>query len=182
MVDSNSALTHAFPASLRDDALQVVSALPESPWNTQPFSVRVGSENVSIPYRIYHDTARIDRARLTAQQTELLDALLTRHHDGFVREKHLARTIGRSYDWVCPFVVQLVGEYVIEILRVIQKDSCNLDTRLYRRFMADNPAFFAITKQRVVSYWDCYHRWQHKEDYPGFQILTFFDRLIANDD
>jgi hypothetical protein len=182
MIYSNSDLTLAFPESLRPDVLQVVAALPEPPLSIGGFfSARVSGENVSIPYRIYHDPVRIDSARLNPQQTELLDCLLTRHHNGFVREEHLARIICRSHDWVPPFVVQLVGEYVVEILRIIQKASGNLDTGLYRRFLTDNAIFFAITKQRVVSYWDCYHRWQKKQDYPGFQILNFFDRLISQD-
>jgi len=33
-----------------------------------------------------------------------------------------------------------------------------------------------------MSYWNCYHRQQRKEDYPGFQIMEFFDHLLAGDD
>jgi len=61
-------------------------------------------------------------------------------------------------------------------------NSGNLDTRLYRRFLKDNPAFFAITKQRVISYWDCYHRSQRRENYVGFRLLDLFDRLVREDD
>lgn len=133
MSHSNVHLAHAFPKSLRDDALQAASALPPPSWKyNEHFSVRVDNENVSIPYRIYHDPAFIDTARLTTGQTELLDCLLTRHHSGFVREKHLARIICCHHDWIPPFVVQLVGEYVIQILHVIQTNLCNLDTHCYQ--------------------------------------------------
>jgi len=71
---------------------------------------------------------------------------------------------------------------VIEILSVIQKESVNLNPRLYRTFLVDNPAFFALTKQRVVSYWNCYHAWRRRDDYFGFQILEFFDRLLTKND
>jgi hypothetical protein len=179
---SNSDLIHAFPAPLRDDALEVASRLPPASWNTSVSSLRVGSANVSIPYRMYHDPALIDTARLTAQQTVLLDCLLTRHQSGFLRERHLVRIINCDRDWIPPYVVQLVGEYVIEILGVIQKESVNLNARLYRTFLMDNPTFFALTKQRVVSYWNCYHRWQPREDYSGFQILQFFNLLVAEND
>jgi len=182
MSGSNSDLIHAFPASLREAALEVISRLPQTSWNTRTISLRVGGENISIPYRIYHDPALIDTAPLTAQQTILLDCLLTRHHSGFIREKHLIKIIGCDQDWVPPFVVQLVGEYVIEILSVIQKESVNLNPRLYRTFLVDNPAFFALTKQRVVSYWNCYHAWRRRDDYFGFQILEFFDRLLTKND
>jgi hypothetical protein len=100
-----------------------MSTLPQPPWNTRTFSVRVGSEDVSIPYRIYHDPALIDTARLTSRQEELLDCLLTRHHSGFVRQEHLGRIVCCNHDWTPPFVVQLVGEYVIEILSLIRENS-----------------------------------------------------------
>jgi hypothetical protein len=56
----------------------------------------------------------------------------------------------------------------------------NLDPQLYRRFLTNNPHFLALTKQRVVSYWACYHRRQPKERYAGFQIVELFDRLVSN--
>ncbi|HEY3458220.1 MAG TPA: hypothetical protein VGK64_26805 [Bryobacteraceae bacterium] len=156
---NNADLAQAFPVSLRDAALRVASALPQPSWNTETFSVRVAGEAVLIPYRIYHDPALVDLARLTPLQVELLDCLLTRHHSGFVREKHLMKILCFNHEWIPPFVVQLVGEYVIEILHVIRKNLHNLDPQLYRRFLTGNPAFFTLVKQRVTSYWDCYHRW-----------------------
>jgi hypothetical protein len=102
---------------------------------------------------------------------------MTRHHSGLVREEHLIHVLCLPNPWIPPFVIQLVGEYVIEILNVIQKNLHNLDAPLYRQFLAENGAFFSTTKQRVMSYWDCYHREYHKEDYVGLQIIRFFDRL-----
>ena len=178
---NNSDLAQAFPASVRADALHVASTLPQHSWNTKSFSVRVGTETVFIPYRIYHDPALIDPIRLTPLQIELLDCLLTRHHSGFVREKHLKKIVCANHEWTPPFVVQLIGEYVIEILRVIRTNVQNLDPQLYRRFLTSNPAFFSLTKQRVASYWDCYHRQQRREDYAGFQIVEVFDRLAGKE-
>jgi hypothetical protein len=102
---------------------------------------------------------------------------LTRHNEGFVRERHLKKIIGANQEWVPPFVVQLVGEYVIEILDVIWNNIHNLDAQLYKDFLADNPTLLARTKQRVVSYWDCYHRDQTRDNYVGFRITEFFDSL-----
>ncbi len=56
----NSDLLKAFPAALRDDALGVISAMPETSLSAYSFTVDVGEETVSIPYRIYHDPALID--------------------------------------------------------------------------------------------------------------------------
>jgi hypothetical protein len=176
---NNYDLANAFPAFLRDDALEVISVLPQPSWSTTSFDVCVSGETVSIPYRVYHDPAHIDPARLTARQLELLDCLLTRHDDGFVRERHLARILYSNSEWIPPFVVQLLSEYVIEIVQSVRTNLHHLDPRLYRSFLRANPRFFALTKQRVISYWDCYHRGQRREDYPGFQIVEFLDQLVA---
>ncbi len=93
MNNHNADLVRAFPEALQQDALRVISALPEPSWSTETFSVHVGGEAVSIPYRIYHDPMLIDSAQLSPLQVDLLDCLLTRHHNGFVREEHLARIV-----------------------------------------------------------------------------------------
>jgi hypothetical protein len=82
--------------------------------------------------------------------------------------------------WIPPFVVQLVGEYVIEILFVIHKNLLNLNTSLYEQFLRMNPGFLAITEQRVISYWNCYHRWNYtRDEYIGFEVLQFFKSLVG---
>jgi len=178
---TNSDLAKAFPAFLRDDALQVVSVLPPPAWNTRTFSVYAGGEPISIPYRIYHDPALIDATNLTACHRELLDCLLTRHHNGFIRERHLAGILSAQNEWIPPFVVQLVGEYVIEILNAVSRNLHHLDPHLYRSFLLENPRYFALTKQRVISYWNCYYRRQRRADYPGFRIVDFLERLATAD-
>jgi hypothetical protein len=79
---------------------------------------------------------------------------------------------------VPPFIIQLVGEYVIEIIRSIRDNIDRLDPNLYRAFLTRNPAFYQTTKQRVASYWNCFHRDQQRADYAGVQVLEAFDRLI----
>lgn len=178
---NNSELAKAFPTFLRDDALEVISVLPQPSLNTEAFSVCVGGEMISIPYRIYHDPALIDATNLTARQRELLDCLLTRHHNGFIRERHLACILCAPHEWIPPFVVQLVGEYVIEILQAVSRDLQHLDPHQYRSFLLANPKYFGLTKQRVISYWNCYYRWQRRADYVGFRIVDFLERLANAD-
>ena len=134
---------------------------------------------MSIPDRIYHDPGLIDRAPFTPVQVELLDCLLTRHHDGFVRDEHLAKILCSSHFWVPAFVVSLVGEHVIEILQRIRDGIQGVDPQPYHKFLMDNPDFYLITKQRVLSYWDCYYKSQRREDYPGFQIVEYFERVMT---
>jgi hypothetical protein len=56
-------------------------------------------------------------------------------------DKHLQRTIP-------PFVVQLSGEYVIEILNVIWENRTSLYKSIYGDFLGANPNFFSQTEQQ----------------------------------
>jgi len=177
MSDNNLDLVNAFPAGLRDDAMKVVSALPNPSHWANTFTVKIGEETVWIPYRIYHDPVQIDSANLSGTQLNLLACLLTRHHCGFTRAENLNRILHSNQNWVPPFIVQLLGEYVVEILCVIRDNLNLLDVQTYREFLVRNPTFYRKTKERVQSYWNCNYRGEHKEDYAGFQIIEFFDRL-----
>jgi hypothetical protein len=179
MSRTNSDLVRAFPATLRVDALRVISVLPEASLTAYQFSVEIGQDTVWIPYRIYHDPAVIDAACLTRTQSERLACLLTRHHNGFVREEYLSRIVDCNHEWVPPFIVQLAGEYVIEIIRLIRDSIPRLDHEIYRAFLTKNPTFFGTTKERVQSYWDCYHRGERRGDYAGFEVLEFLDSLTV---
>jgi hypothetical protein len=185
MTSSNSNLVKAFPSGLQDDALRMLSALPDTPLSAcsisvESFSVEIGDDTVCIPYRIHHDPALIDSGRLNPKQDELLACLLTRHHNGLVRETYLSRILNSKHEWVPPFVVQLVGEYVLEITQSIRDGIDHLDPGLYGIFLRQNPAFYRVTKARVASYWNCYYRAFPRKDYAGFQVLEFFDRFIRN--
>jgi hypothetical protein len=48
---------------------------------------------------------------------------------------------------------------------------------LYREFLQANPEFFTQTGQRVLSYWDRYHRVHPRDEYGGFKVLEFFKSL-----
>ena len=93
MIHSKEELTQAFPSALRKDVLSALSVLSENryPSRWQAFSVHLGGELLSIPSRIYYDPPGLEAMRFTSLESEILDCLLTRHQDGFVRQKHLAR-------------------------------------------------------------------------------------------
>jgi hypothetical protein len=178
----NILLLHAFPTSLRNEAEFAISVLPTNRYGVGNFTVRVNGEAVLIPYRVYHDPASIKTDKLSIRQRNLVDCILTRHHYGFVRQKYLTQITGSNYTWVPPFVIQLLGEYVVEILRVIEANLGNLDKALYVEFLRANPDFLALTEQRVISYWDCYYRFScRKEEYPGFRAVHFFKQLVKSE-
>jgi hypothetical protein len=151
---------------------------------TMPFVVEVQGETVAIPSRMYNEEPSADSERppLVGTRQAILHCLYSRHSDGRVRQRHLEQIVTSGEPWVVPFVVQLAGEYVLEIIQAIGRSLPGLavpgsaQRRLYGEFIARNPAFVARTERRVVSYWSCYHRWKYGAfgTYPGCVLLEAF--------
>jgi hypothetical protein len=183
------ALVAAFPTRLVGDVQSVLAVMPETRLApVMPFEVEVQGETVAIPSRIYNEEpgAGLERP-LSGTQQMILHCLYSRHHDGRVRQRHLEQIVASGEPWVVPFVVQLAGEYVLEILEAIGRGLPGLavpssaQRRLYGEFIAQNPAFFARTERRVVSYWSCYYRWKYGAfgTYPGCVLLEAFRAAVV---
>lgn len=176
--DSSGAITKAFPSFLKQEAEaldRVMGQLRQARMAMHRFiGVRVGEEELVIPYRIYPLGYEDAFDQLTETQSLLYSCLLTRHHDGHVRQHHLELTLSVHEPWVVPFVIQLTGEYVIQILETVETDLPTVDPALYGRFIRDNRAYFQATQTRMISYWDCYYRRLYKRpsDYVGFCVLA----------
>ncbi|MFH8380965.1 hypothetical protein ACH4E7_08475 [Kitasatospora sp. NPDC018058] len=181
-------LAAAFPSHLADEVRTVAAAIPDARYpSAMPFPVDVCGETVAVPYRIHHHEPPLTiNQHLSETQRAILHCLYSRHGDGLIRQRHLEQVIGSTEPWVAPFVVQLVGEYVLEILVAIRSGLPDLTTpdsahhHLYGDFIARNPRFFARTERRVVSYWACYYRWRYPDfaTYPGGLLLESL-RLAA---
>lgn len=111
---------------------------------------------------------------------------MTRHHDGKLRQKALRQILRAEADvaWTIPFVIQLCGEYVIEIGTDVLAFVTNLlPMRIslqqdYAQFVHDNLKFMSNTRQRTVSYLLAYYRDQLTQDqYPPFRAVEI---LIAS--
>ena len=175
-------IEEAFPAALRHDVVAVTQATSLTEGNGQ-FSVLVGGERLVIPYRVRADAALLDRAGThESVQRDILSCIFSRHYDGRVRERALRQFVRSAEDWAVPFVLQLVGEYVIEIHRVIQEALPFLNNSQYAAFLRANPEIYERTRQRAVSYWSCYYRsgFPAGTGYPAFEVLTQFDNFLEN--
>jgi hypothetical protein len=182
------AILPAFPAALAADVRAVAQTLPHA--GLQPagvFSVWIHGEPLSILYRLYNPEPADDLSdRLSAVQTKVLHCLYTRHHDGHVRQRHLSQIIDATDPWIVPFVVQLIGEYVLDIVVTIKQGLADLDHpgtphhQAYGRFAAANPDFLFLTSQRVASYWNCYYRnrFPHRY-YPGRILIDSLQDAAA---
>ncbi|MFC3985563.1 hypothetical protein [Streptosporangium jomthongense] len=184
------AAVKAFPPELGAEVEQAVRLLVPSRYApVDGFDVSVRGQWSQIPYRIYEDppsSGAMDDLGEVARV--ILDCLLTRHQSGYVRQRYVEKVISTDADWVVPFVVTLVGEYVIEIIDVVRVGLAGVETpgtwqrQRYGRFTADNPDFMVLTRQRAASYWSCYHRWRFPElsGYPGAQVLAALRSAAAD--
>jgi hypothetical protein len=183
-------LAAAFPAELAADAQAVLAIMPASRYRSpSSFSVVVQGQQVTVPDRVYNDEPPPELvASLSSRQQQVLHCLYSRHSDGQVRQRHLIRIVSSADPWVIPFVVQLVGEYVLEILVVICEELRDHDApgghlRLaYGEFIVANADYFARTQRRVVSYWSCYYRaaFQCFQGYPGSTLLDLLRSAAAD--
>jgi hypothetical protein len=180
-------LMRAFPRALAGDVAAAASVMPAgSIHEDDRFRIWVDGEELAVPERIYHAEPGPGMVESLAPRAQLvLRCLYTRHHEGFVRQRNLERVVSAPDAWVVPYVVRLVGEYIVEIIEVIAAGLPQLTVpgspqrALYGRFAADNPAFIDLTAARVTSYWDEYYRrgghpkkrYRSVTDYPGRQLI-----------
>jgi hypothetical protein len=176
-----SPLITAFPEALRSDVSVVADLIGGGKATDRGLPVVVRGELLNIPYRIYEDPDETRLACLNETQAIVYSCLLTRHHDGHVRQRQVERLVASSEAWVAPFVMQLCGEYVMEILNVVEAHLPSMNQRTYGSFFRENPLFFQRTRDRMTSYWDCYYRWLNKReaDYVGFRLFDRFREWIA---
>jgi hypothetical protein len=77
--------------------------------------------------------------------------------------------------------MQLSGEYVIEILGAIEGNLPSMDQLTYGAFFREKPLFFQRTRDRIISYWDCYYSWlcKREHDYVEFPLFDRFREWSA---
>lgn len=179
-----AALAQAFPTNLRVQAEKSCKSLfrnsvPGSKDWRSCFSVNVADEQIIVPSRVYFETIPMSFNLLKGDEKLIQECIWTRHHIGYKRQSALAEIIPANRAWTIPFVVFLVGEYVIEILDVIFDRIDEIDDKKLAEFLAKNPKFHLLTRERVVSYWDVYYRRDiRRGDYVGFKILSHFQKVL----
>jgi hypothetical protein len=171
-------LRSAFPRDLTVDVDMALGLMPLgklAPSSQDIGSVVVRGESVQIPCRLYSPEPSDAKAGLLKGKARVIMACLySRHHDGYVRERYARELLLTDQPWVPPFVLQLVGEYVMEIIELVANHSDRLKTENYRLFAAENPEFIQKTRHRVISYWNCYYHSEFPalKSYPGFRLMS----------
>lgn len=132
-------------------------------------------EPLLLPARVYYDAAVLNEAceREGLAGTIAL-CLGTRHYNGFLRQACVTRLLGCEQYWAVPFVLQLLGEYVVEVILPIEAFLKSGAGQAVRDFVAENARYMVTLEKRALSYWDCYYRQQFsdKQDYPGIRAIS----------
>lgn len=130
---------------------------------------------MNIPSRFYFNEPKVEEERkLTHMQQKVLNCIFLRHHDGFVRQKRLEQLLNVTDNFIIPYAIQLLGEYVVEILWILDRHINSSSIESYVRFTNENQRFWQLTQNRVVSYWNEHYRHQYPnlKDYIGQQIIN----------
>lgn len=167
-------LARAFPLASRPQAeVAARRALDwvQTSYSWHPFPVWVSGETVLIPQRIHFAGFGLD-APVRSIEACMAHCLFTRSTNGYERQRALGTILTLNEPWSIPFVVALIGEYVIEILDDIAAALPLLDRAVVGQFLHENPTFHRLTQARVVSYWDVYYRARYRrQDYVGFALI-----------
>lgn len=143
------------------------------------FVVQAEGQSVLIPERLNFVS---DDLQLTESEDAwlLARALQTRSNDGFQRQRAARDLLTDLQPWAAPFIVSLIGEYIVEILDDVAAALTHESTQTLGTFISHNQAYWNTTKRRVMSYWNEYYRWQgaqsggaHRRDqYVGFKLIA----------
>jgi len=189
-------LAGRFPNYLSEDISIIESTIDLSSKHQsyEPFKVNLESNTLFIPTRIYTDKGQLDKLeKLSLKQKEMVYCLFSRHHDGFVRERCLREFITSNNSFTAPYILKLLGEYVIEIIEVIYQNRENLNKENLLSYISENPEQYERIRQQVYSYWDCFYRsaypkykrglnpgGQCQQDYPGIKMIKYINTLMQS--
>jgi len=174
----------AFPSAIYQDVETALTCIPVSEWPPSIDDigpVEINEEQLRIPFRFYSNDPDLSCFQtVNDQQRLILNAIYTRHSNGYVRERCVKPLLLADELWIPPFVIQLLGEYVLEIIQVLAEHLSVFSGGNYLRFARENRAFFQLLRQRIVSYWNCYYRFPFPKlkDYPAFRILEFIETSL----
>ena len=192
--EMRSLLLRAFPSLARAAAHQAVDLVPPADYSPTGMihetnnaiwpAVTFLGEHLEIPDRIYNTFPARAFKHLAPLSRAAAGCIYTRHHDGRVRQHGLELALSADADWSAPFVVQLLGEYVVEICIDVEKlladgSMTHPDAvRGLHHFADSNPAFMALTRARATSYWSAYYRadFPHVDTYPAIRVLDQITR------
>lgn len=198
--EDTNRLIAAFPSELHDDVKEAVKSIPfaqnpikladgnehfvdkfVSDYKPQIFNLR--GEKLKIPYRVYFEQPKHeDLITLNIQQRIILNCIYLRHQNGFIREQNLINLLKTDAYFTLPFKIQILGEYVIELISILDKGITDQNVSKYAELLNHNLFYWKQTQSRIVSYWDVYYRYQFPilRNYVGYRLSKRLNVSIRN--
>ena len=144
------------------------------------YFINLQNEKIVLLGRVYFDEPNIKQENeLNETQKQILNCIYTRHLNGFIREKRLRNLLNIDHEWVIPFKVQLLGEYIFEITEELDKHVTEDNVHLYKQFTIYSARYWQQTKSRMLTYWDLFHREskaKRLKDFVGYKIMKRIDK------
>lgn len=183
-------LAEGFPDSVAATATiagtAVAGLLSDRQW-TERFCVTVEGQTILVPSRLHFASHCLtlpptDPAWLLARASQ------TRSNNGFERQRAVQDLMADVRPWAAPYIITLIGEYVVEILDDIDTALTVDAEQTVASFLIANPAFWDTIKHRVASYWNAYYRLSRasehrraytKADYVGFRLVDRLEHAIS---
>tara|TARA_R110002012_G_scaffold45294_19_gene120495 strand:- start:573 stop:1139 length:567 start_codon:yes stop_codon:yes gene_type:complete len=176
-----SQLADAFPMSMRTNAVEagkVVHGLLDPRQWAKQVSLLVGGEKILVPRRLRYSEAQSASSN-DGRIAQMAACLQTQSSNGFDRQRALRSLLPAVQPWSAPFVITLIGEYVVEIIEDIAGATTPSNVDAMISFISENCDYWELTKQRVASYWNAYYRHKHtKLNYPGFQLVRTLETSL----
>jgi hypothetical protein len=176
-----SQLADAFPMSMRTNAVEagkVVHGLLDPRQWAKQVSLLVGGEKILVPRRLGYSEAQSASSN-DGRIAQMAACLQTQSSNGFDRQRALRSLLPAVQPWSAPFVVTLIGEYVVEIIEDIAGATTPSNVDAMISFISENCDYWELTKQRVASYWNAYYRHKYtKLNYPGFQLVRTLETSL----
>jgi hypothetical protein len=181
-------LIKSFPIELKEDVEIVVNFLNTKKLTVHPYfekEIFINNESIYIPGRIYTDeNLKIDEITLSEKQKTILNCLYLTHNDGYLRQQKLELLKDNFEDFVIPYKMKILGEYVIEIIADLEKHITEKSIGNYLKFIRGNPKYWNLTKSRIISYWGEYYKRDYKlKNYIGYKLIKKIEnelKLKAN--
>jgi len=168
-----NAARRAFPADARPQAEQAFTTLSrfvDDAYRQGAERYVVAGQEIALPRRLHFAGLGIGKVERLSPAPA---CLVSRSTDGHLRQAAVRSLFAANEAWVGPYVVSLLGEYVLEIVEDISAALPLLDRPLYADFVRENPAALRTLRARATSYWNVYHRTEYplQRHFPALRSL-----------
>lgn len=139
---------NAFPPYFAKDVCVVLNYLQSyrTPYHSKNYTdqVTIKQETIHLPMRTYFQLPKNKQfSNFSPTQQQILRCIYTRHHDGFIRQNMLQQLLEHQLEYfIFPYLFQLMGDYVVEILEIIEPHLNQSNQKLLVQFISENPRYF----------------------------------------